>query len=342
MELRQLGTTSLTVSAVGLGGNTFGPPRIDEATSIRAIHQADEEGVNFVDTALGYGEGHSERFIGKALQGGRRDHWVIATKFSIDPQREGARNPSGGLDPVSEAMKAATIRERELGQCDESLSKLGTDHIDLYQLAGFGRTTAGTAGIEETLGALEELRAAGKVREFGTVGAPAWRLAEANQLARSSGKNGFVSAQNYYNILRRQVEAELPACCQSYAMSIIPFAPLAGGFLTGKYKYGEPPPPGSRGAAGSPLVKRTASERKWEILRELEKFAAEHNRGLGELAIAWLLANPLVASVICGASSDEQVRENVKGATWTLTPEEKQELDALAPREGDDGAGGGA
>jgi aryl-alcohol dehydrogenase-like predicted oxidoreductase len=337
MELRQLGTSTLRVSEVGLGGNTFGPPRIDEAASIRTIHAAMDLGINFVDTALGYGEGFSERYIGAAIAG-RRDHWVIATKFSIDPPREGARNPSGGLIPVGEWAKATNVHDRIVAQCEESLAKLQTDHIDLYQLAGFGRTTAGTAAIEEALATLEELRSAGKIREFGTVGAPAWRLAEANQIARAKGTNGFVSAQNYYNILRRQIEAELTSCCEAYQLSLIPYAPLAGGVLTGKYRRGEPFPEGSRGAAGSPLVKRSTTDRGWDILESLEKFATERGRGLTELAVAWLLANPLVASVICGASNEDQVRANVTGATWKLSTEEKQELDGIAPREGDDGA----
>jgi aryl-alcohol dehydrogenase-like predicted oxidoreductase len=340
MKLRQLGNSSLQVSEVGLGGNTFGPPRADEAASIRAIKAALDLGVNFIDTAIVYGEGQSEVFIGKALKDGRREHTVIATKFMMEPPPEGARAPSGGAIYMPDALKLGTLRERVIGQCEESLRKLDTDYIDLYQLHGY-RGNATRATVEEMLGALDELVQAGKVREVGSVGAPAWRVAEAIAAGQSLGVKSYVSAQNYYNLLRRQIEAELVPCCRSYGLSIIPFAPLAGGFLTGKYREGQPPPPGTRGAEGSPLVRRSASERNWQILPQLEAFATARGHTLAELAIAWLLANPLVASVITGVSNQEQAEANVKGADWVLTPEEKAEIDALAPREGDDGAGVG-
>ena len=313
MEYRKLGGTDLQVSLVALGGNTYGPPRLDEAASIRVIHAADDLGVNFVDTANVYGGGHSESFVGKALAD-RRSRWVIATKFNFRGR---------GDTPVGEFITEA---------CDASLRKLNTDHIDLYQL----HLPDLSVPEDEILRALDRLVQAGKVREIGASNHMSWHMARNQYVARAMGVKPYVTAQDHYNLLRRQIEAELVPFATAYGVSIIPYFPLGGGFLSGKYKEGQPPPPGTRGAEGSGIVSRNINERNFAIVRQLEAFAAARGRTPAELALAWLLANPAVGAVITGVSSPEQVALNVKAAGWVLTADEKRELDAIAPREGDD------
>jgi aryl-alcohol dehydrogenase-like predicted oxidoreductase len=320
VQYRQLGRSSLRVSAVGLGGNTFGPPRIDEAASIRVIHAAIDLGVNFVDTALTYTRGDSETFIGQALQG-RRDQMIVATKFHL------------------RALAGSTVRERILQHAHLSLRRLQTDYIDLYQI----HFPHPAVPADEVLRALDDLVRAGKVREVGCCNYASWRVAEAVFTARTLGTKPFVAVQNQYNLLSRQVEEELLPFCTAYGLGLVPYWPLAGGFLTGKYRPGEPPPPGSRGAQGSPAVRRASSERNWALLPGLEQFAAERDHTLGELAIAWLLAHPAVASVITGVSNEEQLALNARAADWALTADERAAVDALAPRadEGDVESTGG-
>ncbi len=320
MQYRQLGTSGLRVSVVGLGGNTFGPPRLDETTTIRVIHAALDMGVNFVDTALTYTRGDSEEYIGQALQG-RRDQMVVATKFHL------------------RALAGQPVRERVLQHAHLSLRRLQTDYIDLYQI----HFPNPAVPPDELLRALDDLVRAGKVREIGCCNYASWRVAEAIFTARTLGIRPFAAVQNHYNLLSRQVEAELLPFCEAYGLGLVPYWPLAGGFLTGKYRPDEPPPPGSRGALGSPSVRRAASDRNWALLPNLEHFAAERDHTLGELAIAWLLAHRPVASVITGVSSVEQLALNARAADWELTDEERAAVDMLAPRsdEGDVESSGG-
>lgn len=314
MLYRNLGGSSLKTSIVGLGGNTFGPPRIDEQMTHRVIHAAQDLGINFVDTAIGYGEGESERYIGTALTDGRREEWIVATKFNLR-----------GLEG-----KRAWDRIHE--NCETSLRKLHSDYIDLFQL----HFPSDQVPEDEILRALDDLIKTGKVREVGSCNYPGWKLAESVMTAKVMGVRPFITAQNYYNVLRRQTEAELVPYCEHSGMSLVPYSPLAGGFLTGKYKKDEPPPPGTRGAASSRVVKRTSTDRNFAILPYLEDFAAKRGHTLVELAISWLTANPVVGSVITGVSNPEQVGMNAKAAEWQLSAEEKRQLDAFAPREGND------
>jgi aryl-alcohol dehydrogenase-like predicted oxidoreductase len=317
MEYRRLGRSDLRVSVVGLGGNTFGPPRIDEAMTHRVIHAALDMGVNFVDTAIGYGQGESERYIGTALADGRRERMVIATKFSL-------RN-----------LGEKTVRQHVRQQCETSLSKLGTDYIDLLQL----HLPSESVPADELLRAFDDLVQEGKVRAVGACNYAAWQMAEAHFSARLLDTSEFVSDQVHYNILRRQIEAELLPYCSRFGASIIPYFPLAGGFLTGKYRKGEPPPPGTRGAAGSDIIKNTSTDRNYAVVAALEEFASERRHGLAELAIAWLAANPAVSSIIAGVSNVEQLTMNAAAIEWRLTAEEKQQVDSLAPRQEDEEAG---
>lgn len=313
MEYRNLGGSQLRASVVALGGNTFGPPRIDEPSTHKVVHAAQDLGINFVDTAIGYGEGESEKYLGTALKG-RRDKWIVATKFNFRGRGE------------------KSVREHIFEQCETSLSKLQTDYIDLYQI----HQPSPAAPEDEILRALDDLVKAGKVREIGACNYQSWQMAENMFTGRTLGTKHFITAQNHYNLLRRNIEQELTKYCDRYGASVIPFFPLAGGFLTGKYKRGEAPPPGTRGAEGSGIIKNSSTDRNWELLGPLEDFTAERGHTLSELALAWLLANPFVGCVITGVSNPEQVAMNAKASEWVLSEAEKKELDAIAPRLGDD------
>jgi aryl-alcohol dehydrogenase-like predicted oxidoreductase len=314
MEYRTLGTSSLRVSAVGLGSNSFGPPRLEEAAVRRVLHAALDQGINFVDTAPIYTEGQSEELIGRILQGRRQDV-VIATKFHLR-RLDGQR----AYDRIHEHAR-------------ESLRRLQTDYVDLYQVHFPNAAVA----PDEILRALDDLVRAGQVRAIGCCNYASWRVAESIFTARTLGTPAFVTAQNHYSLLYRPVEQELMPFCEAYGLSLIPYYPLGGGFLTGKYRQGQPPPPGSRGAAGAPIVRRSSTERNWALLPKLEAFARERGRPLNELAIAWLLAHPTVGSVIAGASNPEQIASNAAAAAWQLTPAEVAELDAVTARDETEG-----
>lgn len=314
MEYRTLGKTELRVSAVGLGGNTFGPPRLDQEMTTRVVDRALELGINFVDTAIVYGQTKSEEFLGNALKG-RRQQMVIATKFTLRDRGE------------------ESIRQRILRHCNTSLKKLQTDYIDLYQVH---QPTSTSQEEEEVLRALDELVRQGKVRYIGQCNYSAWRHMDSLHIARRLGTAEYVTAQNHYNLVRRHVELETIPFCQANGIGFLPYFPLGGGVLTGKYRPGQPPPPGTRGAAGSPIVDRTRTPRNEAIAMEAERWAQARGHTLLELAIAWLLATPVVSSVIAGVSNPEQVEANARAAGWTLTPQEKAEVDKLAAWDGTD------
>ena len=310
MEYRRLGNSGLQVAAVGLGANNFGG-RCDEQQSALVVDQALDVGATFIDTANSYGGTRSEEFIGKALKG-KREKAIIATKFA-SPIGQGPNQRGGSRKHVMDCV-------------EDSLRRLDTDYIDLYQMHFPEPETP----IEETLRALDDLVRQGKVRYIGCSNFAAWQLGEAVWTSRTQNLNGFVSVQPYYNLLRRDVEKELVPFCKAYNIGILPYFPLESGFLTGKYRSGEPPPEGTR-LAGSRNFQRVLSEKNFEVLQGLERFAEERERTVGELAIAWLLANPSVSSVIAGATKPEQVAANVKGVDWHLTAEEMKEIDEIAP-----------
>lgn len=312
MRYRNLGKTDLEVSEIGLGGNTFGPPRLDRAASIACVRRAEDLGINFVDTAIIYGKGHSESYIGEAIVG-KRDRWIVATKFNLwKPQ------PDETID--------AQIRR----QCEESLSKLGTDYIDLFQLHA-PLPGMSIAAIFETLG---KLVAEGKVREVGLCNFSSWRHAQALDITRANEWPLPVSSQNHYNLLRRHVELETLPFCEEEQIGFLPYFPLAGGFLTDKYAKGEPAPSGTRGAAGSPIIQRSRSGRNANTQDRLKKWVQERGHTLGELAVAWLLCRPQVASVIAGVSSIEQIEANARAADWVLSDSEIAEVDELSSWDG--------
>jgi aryl-alcohol dehydrogenase-like predicted oxidoreductase len=308
MQYRQLGRSGVRVSAIGLGTNQFGG-KVDAAGVRDILSTAIELGVNFIDTAEVYQEGRSEETIGAALQG-RRDRMVLATKV--------------GWKIGDGPNESGASRRRIFDAVEKSLRRLRTDYIDLYQIHLWDPATT----IEETLCALDDLVRAGKVRYVGASNYSAWQLAESNVTAELRGWSAFVTIQPHYNMLEREVERELAPYCAARGIGILPYYPLAGGFLTGKYRAGQPPPAGSRGEK-SPRVQSYMTEAGYARLEKLSAWAKARYRSMTELAHAWLLAQPQVSSVISGATRPDHVRDNVKGADWTLTPADLLELKAL-------------
>lgn len=308
MEYRTLGKSGLRVSAVGLGTNQFGG-KVDEAGVRHLIDRALDAGVNFIDTADIYTGGRSEETIGKAIRG-RRDKVIVATKV-------GSRVGDG-------PNEAGASRQRIRDGVEASLRRLGTDYIDLYQIHRVDPKTP----FEETMRALDDLVRAGKVRYIGASNYAAWQLCRSNDLAQMYGWTQFVSVQPHYHMLERDIERELVPYCQTFGVGIIPYFPLAGGFLTGKYKRGEQPPEGSRGASSS-YVQRYFTPRNFTIVERLGAIAQAHGRTLAELAIAWLLSRPQVNTIICGVTSTEQLQVNVRAADWQLAPDVLDEIDRI-------------
>jgi aryl-alcohol dehydrogenase-like predicted oxidoreductase len=308
METRRIG--SLTVSVVGLGCNNFGW-RLDEAASAEVIHAALDAGINFFDTADIYGKTQSEQFVGRALRL-RRHQVVIATKFgmAVDDKRRGARP-----EYVRQAI-------------EDSLRRLGTDRIDLYQI----HQPDPTVPIADTLGALDGLVKAGKVREIGCSNFSADQLREA-QAAVRPGAAQFVSVQNEYSLLHREPEREVIPVCEKLGIAFIPYFPLASGLLTGKYRRGQAPPQGTRLAPGG-RFQDTLNEKNLAIVESLITLAESRGHTLLELALSWLAMQPTVASVIAGATSPQQVRANAAAAGWRLSQAELAAVDKIIPPNG--------
>jgi aryl-alcohol dehydrogenase-like predicted oxidoreductase len=309
MEYRRLGNSGLKVSAVGIGCNNFGM-RIDQEATNAVVGAALDAGINFFDTADVYGGSQSEVMLGKALAG-KRDEVVIATKFA-SPMGQRHDQKGGSRRYVMQAVEA-------------SLKRLGTDHIDLYQMHRPDPDTP----IEETLSALDDLVKAGKVRYLGNSNFTGWQIADADWISRSTDRERFVSAQNLYSLLERGSAREVLPACERFGLGFLPFFPLASGLLTGKYKRGEPPPEGTRLAAWGRRGQDALSDRNFERLEKLSGFAESRGKTLLELAFAWLLGQPVVSSVIAGATRPEQVQANAAAASWGLTPAEVEEVTAL-------------
>ena len=301
MDTRRIGT--LEVSVVGLGCNNFGR-RLDFDATSAVVDAALEAGITFFDTADVYGNTKSEEYLGRAL-GRRRDDVVVATKFgaAVDEQRRGAR---------PEYVRQAV---------EDSLRRLGTDRIDLYQL----HTPDPDVPIGETLGALDELMQGGKVREIGCSNFSADRLREAEEAAHA-GASRFVSVQNEYSLLHREPEQDVLPECERLGIAFIPYFPLANGLLTGKYRRGEDVPSGSR--LDSERGERLLTQPNLAIVERLVEFSESRGHTILELAFAWLLRRPVVASVIAGATSPEQARGNAAAAGWTPTDAELSEVDS--------------
>ncbi len=311
MEYRKLGNSSFKVSEIGLGANRFGWS-LDEKASIPVIQYALDQGVNYIDTADFYGQGSSEEVVGKAIKA-RRHEVILASKFER-PMGEGPRLQGGGS------------RHYIMNAIDASLKRLQTDYIDLYQMHDPDPETP----IEETLRALDDLVKAGKVRYIGVCNFPAWRLCEALWTSEVNHLHSFITAQSRYHMFDRKIEEELVPLCQAYKVGVIPWAPLAGGFLTGKYRRGEKAPADWRLSTPIKIYGNMLTEDTFRKLAKLEAFATERGHSVGELAIAWLLAKPWVSTIIAGAKSVDQVKANLGAVGWKLTHEEVTELDAIS------------
>ncbi|KNC19109.1 aldo/keto reductase [Arthrobacter sp. RIT-PI-e] len=317
MTYRRLGSSGLSVSTVGLGCNNLGRAgtvsESQEGTDA-VVHAALDAGITLFDVADMYGRtpGTSETQLGKALAG-TRDDVVLATKFGLD--MDGANGPDWG---------ARGSRRYIVRAVEASLRRLGTEWIDLYQYHAPDTLTP----IEETLAALDDLVTSGKVRYLGHSNFAGWQLAEAEFTARSGGYTPFISAQNPYNLLDRRLEREVVPAVEAYGLGVLPYFPLANGLLTGKYRRDEVP-------AGSRLThsrKNLLETADWDQLEAFSAFASE--RGLTEVQVAfsWLAAQPSVGSVIAGATTPEQVRQNAEAVSWTPSDEDLAALDGLFPR----------
>jgi aryl-alcohol dehydrogenase-like predicted oxidoreductase len=303
MRQNRLGRSDLTVSAVGLGCNNFGR-RLDATGTRAVIDAALDAGVTFFDTADIYGgDGASERLIGEALEGGRRDRVVLATKFGMDMGTDGGR-PHGSREYVRSAL-------------DDSLARLRCDHVDLL----YYHEPDGVTPLGETLAALGELADAGKLRAFGVSNVDAAELRE----AVDHGDARLAAVQNEYSLLERGAEDDVLPLAHAHGVGFVPYFPLARGLLTGKFRRGEPAPTGTRLAATPQRLGDAAFDR----VEALAAFAAARDHTLLELAFAGLAAQPGVASVIAGAMTPEQVRANAAAGEWELGAGDRAELEAL-------------
>jgi aryl-alcohol dehydrogenase-like predicted oxidoreductase len=304
METRKIG--SLDVSIVGLGCNNFGG-RLDAGQTAAVVHAALDAGINFFDTADIYGGTKSEEYLGQALKD-RRDQAVVATKFGmrVDDDRPGGAKPE-------------YIRR----MVHESLLRLQTDRIDLYQLHAPDPNTP----IGDTLAALNDLVQEGDVREIGCSNFSVQQLRDAEEAARGGAR--FVSVQNEYSLLDRTPEKDgVLAECERLGLALLPYFPLASGLLTGKYRKGQPLPEGAR--INEKNADRWISDKRLDTVEELIAFAEARRHSILELAFSWLLSRPVVASVIAGATKPEQVQSNVAAAGWKLTTDEVKEVERIA------------
>ncbi|MCB8945613.1 MAG: aldo/keto reductase [Ardenticatenaceae bacterium] len=308
MEYRQLGNSGVRVSVIGLGTNQFGGP-VDQEGVNRVIAAAIDLGINFIDTADVYQNGRSEEALGKALNGRWREV-VLATKVFN----------STGNGPND----WGTSRYHMINGLEDSLRRLQTDHIDLYQMHRWDDTTP----AEEMMRTLDDFVASGKVRYIGASAYASWQLAKCNLLAEFRGWSSFVTVQSHYHMLERDVENEVLPYCAAHNVGFIPYFPLAGGFLTGKYKRGEGAPAGSRGER-SPYVQKYMTDANYDVVETLSAWAQERGHTMNELAHAWLLAQPQVCSVISGLTKLEHLEANAKAGEWLLTKEEAAEVTAV-------------
>lgn len=310
MEYRNLGKAGVKVSAIGIGCNQFGG-KVDAAGTKAVVHRALDEGINFFDTANVYGNpnGTSEEFVGAALEG-QRDRVVLATKVRFK-MGEGPNDVGASRYHIMSAVEA-------------SLRRLRTDHIDLYQIHAWDESVP----VAEMMRALDDLVRAGKIRYIGTSQFSAWQLAHCNTFAEMMGWEQFVTIQTHYNLFERDAERELLPYCAWSNVGILPYFPLAGGLLTGKYTRGEAPPEGSRGTF-SLYVKNRLTDANFDKLDALRSFADSRGRTLHALAFSWLLSRKQIPSVIAGATTPEQVSANAATVGWKLSDEEMNEIKEL-------------
>ncbi len=309
MKHRRLGRAGLFISEIGLGGNTFGK-FCDAAETAAVVHQALDLGITFIDTADSYNGGRSEEYIGQALQG-RRDEAIICTKTGWDV----------GDGPNDQGLSYHRIIRR----LDESLKRLGSDYVDVYYMHRPDPFTP----MEESLRAMDDLVRAGKVRYVACSNFAGWEIAAMHGICERYGYRMPVASQSLYNILERDIENEVIPACDYFGLSVVPFAPLASGFLTGKYRQGEPAPQNTRGYGNTTWQERRLTERNFRAQDALTQFAADRDHTITELALAWLLAQDSVCSVIAGATQPEQVAANARAGEWEMTLSDLAEVDEI-------------
>ena len=311
MEIRNLGKSGLRVSAIGLGCNNFGG-RIDLEQTRVVIHKAFDLGITLFDTADVYGErGGSETCMGQVL-GDKRKNIVLATKFCMAMSDDGTRQGAS--------------RRYIMAAIEDSLRRLKTDYIDLYQLHNIDPLTP----IEETLRALDDLVRSGKVRYVGCSNLPSWQVVEAAWTAKAMGLNAFVSCQDEFSLVMRDAEKELMPAARAYGLGLLPYFPLASGLLTGKYRRNAPMPENARLTTTQRMADRYLTDRNWVIAEKLIDYAESRGHTALELAFSWLLAKAPVASVIAGATKPAQLEQNVKAGDWKMTAEELAEIDRIS------------
>ena len=311
MDYRRLGHSGLWVSAVGIGCNNFGA-KCDEAATRAVVHACLDAGITLFDTADMYGNrGGSETLLGRILGHHRKDI-VLASKFGL-PMGEGRYLNGAGRHYIMRAV-------------EDSLRRLRTDHLDLYQVHRPDPATP----IEETLRALDDLVRDGKVRYVGCSNFAGWQLAEAEWAARAGGTVRFISAQNEYSLVDRRIEGELVPAANAYGVGILPYFPLANGLLTGKYQRNHAMPDGARMTERPTRAEEVLTDRNWTIAEKVADYAAARGHSLLEAAIGWLASQDHVPSVIAGATTAEQVAQNAAAADWRMTAEEIADINALS------------
>lgn len=318
MNTRFLGNTGVRVSELCFGAMTFGGKgywtnvgQVQQKEADELISIAIDGGVNFFDTADVYSEGRSEEILGKAL-GAKRKDIILATKVR---GRTGPGPNDVGLS-----------RKHIIDSCNGSLKRLGTDHIDLYQVHSFDPRTP----LEETLGALDDLVRQGKVRYIGVSNFTGWQLMKALAISEKKNLERFVTLQALYSLIARDLENELVPLTLDQNLGILPWSPLGGGFLTGKYRRGKPRPEGARRTDPTKQFLQFDEEKGFDVVDELEKIAQNHNATITQAALNYLLRKPGVTSVIIGAKTKEQLADNLKTTDWEMTPEEVKRLDDLS------------
>ena len=311
MRYRHLGNSGLEVSETGLGANSFGEPgRRDYAESEAIVHAAIDHGINFIDTSNVYAQGVSEEYIGRALEG-RRHEMLIGTKFGS--MRNYGPNMFGGG------------RKFVMDSVEDSLRRLRTDYIDLYMI----HRPDPRLPIEETLRAMDDIVRGGKALYIGVCNFESWRMVDAVWTSKANGIAGIISSQFEYSMLHRGSEAEMLPACRQHGVGVMPYLPLAAGFLTGKVDVSGVAPKGTRLALDANQSERWITESNLRLISELQNWAQERGKTLVDLAFAWLLADQIVATVIAGASSPEQIAQNASASNWQLTEVERDEVTTI-------------
>ena len=311
MRYRHLGNSGLEVSETGLGANSFGEPgRRDYGESKAIIHAAIDHGINFIDTSNVYAQGVSEEYIGRALEG-RRHEMLIGTKFGS--KREHGPNLFGGG------------RKFVMDAVEDSLRRLRTDYIDLYMI----HRPDPRVPLEETLRAMDDIVRQGKALYIGICNCEAWRMVDAAWTSKTAGLTKIISSQFEYSMLNRGSEAEMLPACRQHGVGVMPYLPLAAGFLTGKVDVTGNAPDGTRLALEAGQSERWITESNLRAISVLQHWATARDKSLVDLAFAWLLADPIVGTVIAGASSPEQIAQNARASEWQLSQDERTEVTAI-------------